>query len=593
MALDGFVVAALTHELKSELCNGRIDKVYQPETDEIILTVRSNGKNHKILLSADSNYPKIHFTTSNKENPSSPPNFCMVLRKHLMGGRIVDIVQPQFERIVKIIIESLDELNILKSKELMIEIMGKHSNIILVDSETNKIIDSIKRVPFDVSRYRQILPGLQYAMPPSQDKFDPQGISMEDFLSILKEKDQRTSLYKALYTSFHGISPLISREICFVSSIDEDILLTNLSEDNLKSIYSSFLYLMNQIKNHNFSPSVYLDEASGKYIDFNAIEISHLRYYTRNSFESVNELLEGFYLQRASKERMKQRTVDLRKSVSLKLDRLYNKLNNLNKDLDNAHESEKYKLYGDLITANIYQVPKGEEEVELINYYDENCSSITISLDKRLSPAQNAQRYFKLYSKGKTALIQVNHQIEKTQEEIHYLEQILVSIDQCTHLSDIEEIRAELEETGFIKKRAVKKGASSNQNKKSNYLKYMSSEGLEILVGKNNKQNDEITFKVSAKEDLWFHIKDLPGSHVILKKGENSPTEQSILEAATLAAYYSKAKDSSKVAVDYTARKNVKKQSGAKPGMVNYVDYSTVLVDGDERSIADIRKIDA
>ena len=595
MALDGFVVAALTHELKTELCNGRIDKIYQPEADEIILTVRSGGKNHKVLLSANSNYPKIHLTHSVKENPTTPPNFCMVLRKHLIGGRIIDIIQPQFERMIKIIIESLDELNVLKSKELIVEIMGKHSNIILVDCESNKVIDSIKRIPFDISRYRQILPGLQYSMPPSHDKMNPLEInSRESFISIIKGQDQRIPIYKAIYTSFNGISPLISREICYNSSIDENILLSNLDEEKINLIYNSFINLIDKIKSYDFHPSIYIDEKTGKYIDFNTIEINHFNYYKKHEFESINELLENFYLQRSSRESMKQRTNDLRKSISIKLDRLYNKLSNLNKDLKNAKEAEKYKLYGDLITANIYQVPHGEDQVELVNYYDENYSTITISLDKRLSPAQNAQRYFKLYNKAKTALFQVNHQIEKAEEEINYLEQIIISIDQCTHLSDIEEIRMELEETGFIKKKiSNKKPMKSNQTKKSNYLKFISSEGFEIFVGKNNKQNDEITFKISSKEDLWFHVKDMPGSHVILKGKDEAFGEQSILEAATLAAYYSKGKNSTKVAVDYTQRKNVRKQSGAKPGMVIYVDYSTILVDSEEKSISNIKALDS
>lgn len=592
MALDGFVVAALTNELKYQLCDGRIDKIYQPETDEIVLTVRNGGKNHKLLLSANSNFPKIHFTNTTKENPTTPPNFCMVLRKHLLGGKIIDIVQPKFERIIKIVIESLDELNVLKSKELTIEIMGKHSNIILVDLESKKIIDSIKRIPFDISRYRQVLPGLEYSMPPTQDKINPLDIiNRNDFFSVIKSKDQRDTVLKAIYTSFTGISPLISREICYRGLIDENLILANLDEEKINMLFSSFMELVNKIKSNIFNPSIYYDENKGKYIDFSSINISHLNYYNEKNLESANEMVETFYLQRDNKERIGQRTNDLRKSISIKLDRLYNKLSNLNKDLKNAHEAKKYKLYGDLITANIYQIEKGQEEVELINYYDENYSTIVISLDKRLTPSQNAQKYFKLYNKSKTALSEVNNQIEKANEEIEYLEQILISINQCTQLSDIEEIRAELEETGFIKRKKVKKGMSTTKSKKYSFLKYVSSEGLEIFVGKNNKQNDEITFKVSSKNDLWFHVKDMPGSHVILKHNDSASIDQSILEAATLAAYYSKGKGSTKIAVDFTERKNVKKQSGAKPGMVIYDNYSTVIVDGDEKSISNIQTL--
>lgn len=587
MALDGLVIAALTYELKDKLCSGRIDKVYQPEPDEIILTIRSGGQNHKVLLSADSSYPKIHFTNSNKENPSAPPNFCMVLRKHLLGGRIVDVVQPQFERIIKLVIESLDELNVLKNKELIIEMMGKHSNVILIDSESQKIIDSIKRVSLDISRLRQVLPGLQYAMPPSQEKVNPMDITSEDqFLSIINEKDKNISIFKTLYFSFTGISPLISREICYMSSIDENIILSNLDKESMSKIYKAFNFIINKININSFDPTLYYDEQAAKYIDFSSIHLTHLECYQNKYLDSTSQLIEAFYSGRDLKERMKQRTIDLHKTISIKLDRLYNKMNNLNKDYKKALDGERYKLYGDLITANIYQIDNGKNEVELVNFYDEEYSTLTIALDKRLTPIQNAQRYFKMYSKSKTALLEVNHQLDITKNEVNYLEQIIVSIDQCTHLSDIDEVRRELEDTGFIKRKINKKGASSNKHKKTNYLKYISSEGLEILVGKNNIQNDEITFKISTKEDLWFHIKDMPGSHVILKG--DTPGEVSIFEAATLAAYYSKGKNSTKLPVDYTQRKNVKKQSGAKPGMVIYDHYSTILVDGDEKAIVKI-----
>ncbi|HZK38109.1 MAG TPA: NFACT RNA binding domain-containing protein [Clostridia bacterium] len=583
MALDGCVIAALTHELKSRLCAGRIDKIYQPETDEIVFAIRNKGNNYRVLLSANSNYPKIHFTKFNKENPMIPPNFCMVLRKHLLGGRIIDIIQPQFERMVKLIIESSDELNILKTKELIIEMMGRHSNIILINYEDNKIIDSIKRIPLSISRYRQVLPGIKYTMPPSQNKINPLEIGTGDFFtSVIQNKDKRTSIYKALYMSFTGISPLLSREICYRSSVDENTILSNLDNQTMDSIYKNFTDIIDKIKTKDFTPTIYYDSTIEKYIDFSSIEISHLNYYEKHLFESTNDMLEDFYLKRDSMERIKQRTGDLRKNIRIKLDRMYNKLNNLNMDLKKGYDAKKYRLYGNLITANIYQIEKGQDEIELVNFYDEGYNIINIPLDKRLTPAQNAQKYFKIYNKAKTAIYEINKQIKKTKAEIGYLEQIIINIEQCTHMSDIEEIRAELEETGILKRKITKKGIDSG--KKSNYLKYISSEGFEILVGKNNKQNNDITFKISSKEDLWFHVKDMPGSHVVLRQEGKTPGDSSILEAATLAAYHSKAKNSTKVAVDYTQRKNVKRQHGAKPGMVIYDNYSTILVDSDERS---------
>ncbi|MGI6426723.1 MAG: Rqc2 family fibronectin-binding protein [Natronincolaceae bacterium] len=584
MALDGFVIAALTHELKSRLCAGRIDKIHQPEADEIVVVIRNNGKNYKVLLSANSNYPKIHFTKLDKKNPINPPNFCMVLRKHLLGGRVVDIRQPQFERIIELVIEFLDELNILKTKKLLIEMMGRHSNIILVDCEDNKIIDSIKRIPSSVSRYRQVLPGLEYVMPPSQNKINPLEIDTKnDFISAIQNKDKRTSIYKAIYTSFTGISPLLSRETCYRSSIDENTILFNLDNQAMNDIYGNFMCIIDKIKTNSFTPTIYYDNITEKYIDFSSISISHLDYYEKLLFESTNDMLESFYLKRDSKERIKQRTNDLRKNIRTKLDRMYNKLNNLNEDLKKGHNAEKYRLYGNLITANIYQIEKNQDTARLVNYYDKDHNTITIPLKKELTPAQNAQKYFKMYNKAKTAISEISNQIKKTRRDIDYLEQIMINIEQCTHMSDIEEIRTELEENKILKRKITKKGAKLD--KRSNYLKYISSEGFEIFVGKNNKQNNDITFKMASKEDLWFHVKDMPGSHVVLRQGNKTPGDLSILEAAALAAYYSKARNSTKVAVDYTQRKNVKKQHGAKPGMVIYDNYSTVLVDSDERSV--------
>lgn len=584
MALDGIVIAALTHELKSQLCSGRIDKIYQPETDEIVLTIRNNEKNYKVLLSANNNYPKIHFTKLNKKNPVTPPNFCMVLRKHLLGGRIIDIIQPHFERIIRLVIESFDELNILKTKEIIIEMMGRHSNIIFIDCEDNKIIDSIKRIPLSVSRYRQVLPGIEYAMPPSQNKVNPLKINTkDDFISVIQNRDKHTSIYKAIYTSFTGVSPLISREICYVSSVDENIILSNLDNKTTDDIYKNFMNIINRAKTNDFTPIIYYDSITGKYIDFSSVNISYLDYYEKHLFESTSDMLEDFYFKRDSRERIKQRTNDLRKNIRTKLDRMYNKLDNLNRDLKKGYNAEKYKLYGDLITANIYQIEKKQDEAKLVNYYDNDHSIITIPLDKRLTPAQNAQKYFKMYNKAKTSIFKINNQIKKTKEEINYLEQVITNIEQCTHMSDIDEIRAELEKVGILKRKITKK--DTLPDKKSNYLKYISSEGFEIFVGKNNKQNEDITFRMSSKEDLWFHVKDLPGSHVILRQGNKTPDDSSILEAATLAAYYSKARNSTKVAVDYTQRKNVKKQHKAKPGMVIYNNYSTIIVDSDEQSV--------
>lgn len=590
MALDGLVVSALVHEFNNILTFNKIEKIYQPETDEIIMHLRSQGKNLKLLLSANSNYPRVHFTNVNKENPSIPANFCMLLRKYLQGSKIVSITQPNFERIIKFKFETFDELNMKKSIDLIIEMMGRHSNIILVDCETQQILDSIKRVSLDISRYRQVLPGLQYSMPPSQNKLNPlEIIDFQDFYTALSN-NPHNYLQKNILNTFIGISPLVAREICYIANIKEDILLSHLSQRELQELYKAFSSLIEKVKTNDFTPYFFVDRENNKYIDFSVINIKHLSLYKKGEATSVSSMLETFYIQRDQRERIQQKSHGLRKSITTKLDRLYNKIQNLHQDLRKAKKLDTYKLKGDLLTSNLYQIQKGCDKIEVINYYDENSSLITIELDKRLSPSQNAQNYYKKYNKAKNALLEVNKQLEKSKAEIDYLEQIVISIDQSTYLSDLEEIHNELIETGYLKKRLNKKNIT--HFKKSGYLKYRSSEGFEILVGKNNKQNDEITLKVADKEDLWFHIKDMPGSHVILKTGGQLPTEASLLEAANLAAYYSKGKHTTKVAVDYTTKKNVRKPKGAKPGMVIYDNYVTILANGEESSIANIQHID-
>ncbi len=584
MALDGLVVAAIVHELRQSLINSKIEKIHQPEADEIIIAIRGQGKNLKLLLSSSSQFPRIHLTQLAKENPLSPPSFCMLLRKHLSGGRIVGVHQPDFERIIRIEIESYDELHILKTRFLIIEIMGKHSNIILVDGETNRIMDSIKRVSFDISRYRQVLPGLGYQMPPSQEKTNPmENIDLEKFIALLQPYRQ-TPIYKGIYSAFTGLSPLISREICFTAGISESTPLLGLEEGELKALYHQFISIMHRVRQNDFSPVIYMDEKAHRLVDFNALPLEHLSYYNAKFMSSAGEMLETFFEAKDKKDRLQQRSIDLRKSIQVKLDRLYNKIENLNKDLTKAEKAEDFKIKGDLITANIYQLKEQKvDSITVINYYDFAMPEITIEIDKRLTPNQNAQRYYKQYNKLKTAVIEVNKQIELSMEEIAYLENILISLQHATHLSDLEEIKVELAETGYVKRKILKKAPPL---KKSSYLKYLSSDGLLIYVGKNNIQNDEITFKIASKEDIWLHIKDMPGSHVIVKLQDDQLPDQTLFEAATLAAFYSKGKGSTKISIDYTQRKFVRKQPGAKPGMVTYDNFKTVIVDPDEAMVA-------
>ncbi len=578
MPLDGFVISAIKDELTDKIMNAKIEKIHQPESDEIIFHLRSNRESYKLLLSSNSNFPRIHLTNIKKENPLSAPTFCMLLRKHLQSGRIVDIIQPDFERIIKLKIQSYDELNDLTTKYLIIELMGKHSNIILVNEEDNKILDSIKRITPDLSRVRQVLPGGEYKSPPSQNKKNPlASISLDDFKKTITT-ESNNPIYKALYMSFTGLSPLVAREICFRCDIDSETPAFALSQGHIEELFNSFCSVTTIVTDKKYSPSIYVNNKLDKFVDFSFTSIEHMKYYDEMQINSISEMLEYYYKERDLRERIKQKSGDFKKNISTKLERLHQKIYNLNKDLDKAEKAEKHKIKGDLLTSNLHLIKERATVISVVNYYDPEQALVDIQLNPRLSPSKNAQKYYKQYNKFKTAKIEVKKQVEKTYGEIEYLDQILISVESSVDSHDLDEIRQELIETGYLKKKFSKKKVKSQ--KKSNYLKYRSSDGYEILVGKNNIQNDKITFKIATKLDLWFHIKNMPGSHVVLRIGDGSFSDQTLIEAASLAAYFSKAKNATKVSVDYTKRKNVKKQSGAKPGMVIYETYNTIVVDG-------------
>ncbi len=586
MALDGLVVAALTHEFNSIVEFNRIEKIYQPQAGKIIIHLRLSGQNKKLLFSVKGNYPRVHFTDLKKENPASPPNFCMVLRKHLLGGRIVAIQQANFDRIIKFKIESRDELSLIKETELIIEMMGRHSNIILVNARDNTIIDSIKRISVDISRYRQVLPGLQYVMPPSRDKVNPlESNNSGDFANELLRFPQ-LPIKKALYYAFTGISPLIGREICYMANIDGKILTNNLLDMELEKLYSAFSSIMDKIRTHRFTPSIYINRENGDLIDFSIVPLSHLLPANVKEFASTNEVIDDFYTKKDINERLKQKIHTYRRIVNTNLERLYKKLQNLHQDLSKAANPEEYKIMGDLILANLYQINRGDQFVELENFYQEDQPIIKIKLDKRLTPSQNAQLYYKKYTRYKTASVKINKQLIKSKAEIDYLEQILLAIEHSESLSDLTELRHELIEGNYLRKTSKVKRASNKRS--ANYRRFQSSEGLDILVGKNNRQNDEITFKIANKEDLWFHAKDIPGSHVILRTNSKNYSDISILEAAQLAAYYSKGRNATKISIDYSKKENVRKPRGAKPGMVIYDNHSTLIVDASKESIKNL-----
>ena len=586
MALDGLVIHCIVNELNKKLLGGKIDKVYQPENDEVVLHIRNNKENFKLVLSCSASNPRVYLANNyKKENPINAPMFCMLFRKYIQGGNIVNISQIGFERIIKISVESFDELKEKTTKDIIIEIMGRHSNIILTHSFDNKIIDSAKRIPPSVSRVRQILPGHNYVLPPEQDKLNPiDEVSLNLFVDTLTSFNG--PIFKAIYSKFLGVSPVIAKEICFRANIDENTLIDEISSNDISKVYKEFHNLFKFINDNIYNPSMIIDESIDKVLDFSCINLSQFSNLSIINDDSISKILENYYATKDIKDRIHQRSSDLRKSISIKLDRLYNKLNKQEKELIESENAEIYKIKGELITSYIYMIEKGIKSVEVANFYDPEYKNITISLNPNFTPSENAQKYFKKYNKMKTAKKEITSQIEITKEEINYLENIILSIENCENLAELMDIREELSKVGYLR--------AKNNSKKETKLttkphEFISSNGFKILVGKNNKQNDNLTLKIASNEDIWMHTKNIPGSHVIIKTEGKEVPDETIFEGAMLAAFFSKSKMSSQVPVDYTKKKNVKKPNGSKPGMVIYETNSTIYVTPTEELIAKLK----
>jgi len=473
MALDGITLYGIVNELKSTLLDGKIDKIYQPEKDEIIIFIRNNGKNYKLLLSANANFPRVYLTDENKENPITPPMFCMLLRKYLQGGKIIDIYQRGFDRILFIDVLSRDELEKEVIKTLVIEIMGRYSNIILIDKESGIIVDSIKRVYKDMSKIREIVPDVKYEMPPLQDKFTIQNFRKEDLSRELKLKNGK-KVDKAILELFEGFSPVLSREIAYRSKVD-DKYINELSEDDIENLNYNLNLLKSHLENSNFKPCIaYVDDNP---YEFSIIELT--QYENLVFYKSVNEAALKFYREKANAESLKSRSHDLKKLIQTHLERLYNKLEKQLDELKNAENADIYKLYGELITSNLYKLNKKTDAFKTINYYTDE--EITIPLDIKYTPNENAQMYFKKYAKLKNAVEFLTKQIEETKKEIEYLEGQLLNVEQCTLPSEIDEIREELADTGYIKKKNKDKKQKKSISKP---LHYITSDNFDIYVGK-------------------------------------------------------------------------------------------------------------
>ncbi len=574
MALDGITISALCYELNEKLSGGRIDKIHQPERDELIISVRTFGGAYKLLICANPSYPRIHITNSQKENPQKPPMFCMLLRKHLSSGKILSVSQDGFERIIKIAIESYDEMGFLSEKTLIIEIMGKHSNIILIDKD-GKILDSIIHVDISVSSIRQVLPGLMYKIAPSQNKKNPLCASFEDVLFSLSHSE--TPIWKQLLESYTGISPLVAREAVHRALGRCDYFGIEASREDFENVAKEFCEIISCAKEKSFNPCIIIDNDSKKLLDFCSVHISQYQSLAKiEHYGSVSDALENFYTKKAASESIRQRSGDLLKFLQTALERCYKKLQIQDQTLKKAAKREKYKMYGDLLTANIYRINQGMKEIALENFYSENMEEIKIPLKEELTPSQNAQRYYVKYNKEKTAESETLKQKKLNEEEINYLESVQEAVVRCETNSEILQIRNELIEEGYLKN----KGRLLKKKKETiTPMHFVSDDGYDIYVGKNNRQNDYVTLKLSRSTDIWFHTKEIHGCHAIVKTSDAMEVpDRTYMQAARLAAFYSKGRGSENVPVDYTEVKNVKKPSGAKPGMVIYASYNTLYV---------------
>ena len=569
MPMDGLTLGAMTRELNSLLVGGRVDRVQQTERDEIILLIRALGKNQKLLLSSSPNHARVHLTTQNKKSPDQPPNFCMILRKFLLGSRFLSAEQLGSDRVLTLHFEGLDDLGDLKERRLIIEIMGRHSNIILTN-ETGRILECARHITEDISRVREVLPGLAYETPPAQDKLNPIDATLSNFTTALSTQ-LNLRMDKALQGALSGLSSQAAKEIAYRVSENENAVLT---EENLPSIaeksYSFFTHLQD-------IPTLLLDE-TGSPLDVTSFVYLSRDYTRQKTCDSLSEAMDAFYAQRDLKERMVQHSHNIRKTLQNALERDEKKLAIQKQTLLDAENMDELRKMGDLITSSIHMIPRGATKAVVPDYFDSEMKMTEIPMNPALSPAENAQKYYKQYNKLKAASDLVIDQMAANEEEIAYIEGQLENLDLCTTFDELAEIRQELIRQGLMRD-TTPKGKKAPKIPESRPYRFLSSSGVEIFVGKNNVQNDRLT-AAALGDELWLHAKDMPGSHVIIKS--THADDRTITEAAKLAAYFSKGKNSENVPVDYVPRKFVKKPGGSKPGFVIFTNNRTLYVTPDE-----------
>ena len=579
MAFDGITIANIVSELNHTIVGGKINKIAQPEADELMITVKNNRTQYRLFLSASASLPLIYLTGENKQGPLTAPNFCMLLRKHIGSARILSVTQPGLERILIFELEHLNELGDICRKKLIVEIMGKHSNIIFCQ-EDDTIIDSIKHISANMSSVREVLPGRTWFIPHTQDKMDPLSMSREAFTETVFGKN--LPVFKAVYTSLTGFSPLIAEELCVRSGIDPKRQAQELEETEKETLWQTTDDLVDRIRRQDFSPVIVYQEEEP--LEFAAFPLTKYQDQKSVSYESISQVLESYYSMKNKITLIRQKSADLRRIVTTAIERTSKKYELQQKQQKDTEKKEKYRIYGELLNTYGYHLEEGARSLEALNYYTNEM--ITIPLDEHLSAAENAKKYFDRYTKLKRTEEALNELLEETRSDLEHLESIRTSLDIALDEDDLVEVREELMEYGYLRR----KGSSGKKKKiVSRPFHYRSSDGFDIYVGKNNFQNDELSFKFASGNDWWFHAKGQPGSHVIVKSNGEELPDRTFEEAARLAAFYSKGRQAPKVEIDYTQKKNLKKPNGAKPGFVIYHTNYSMIVEPKIHEIEEIK----
>jgi len=581
MAFDGVTIAGIVQELNNKILDGRIYKIAQPEKDELLITVKTSGGQFRLMLCADASLPLIYLTQENKQSPMTAPNFCMLLRKHLQNGRIVAISQPGLERVIQFDIEHLDEMGDLCRKTLAMELMGKHSNIIFYDDQ-KKILDSIKHISGMVSSVREVLPGRKYFIPETTDKTDfiTNPYAVGEFGGVITQKAM--PLYKSIYSSYVGISPILAQEICYRAGVDADFPANALEEEQLIKLQTAFKGFVQSVIAKEFTPHIVYD-AQDIPVEFGVLPFSIYADSPKEKFDSISEVLYTYYAQKSAKTRIRQKSADLHRIVSTALERNVKKYDLQCRQLKDTEKREKYKVYGELLHTYGYGVEPQAESTTVMNYYTNE--EITIPLDPELTAMENAAKYFDKYGKMKRTYEALTEFVKETKAEIDHLESVMNALEIAEKEADLAQIKEELIQSGYIRY----KGGRKKKKVTSKPFHFVSSDGFDMYVGRNNFQNEEITFKLAQGNDWWFHAKGMPGSHVIVKSAGKEMPDRTFEEAGKLAAYFSKAKGQDKVEIDYIERKHVKKPAGAKPGFVVYYTNYSLLIDAD---ISGIRQVE-